>query len=586
MVCGVLLVLVLVQFAYYLILYRPYAEVTCNPVGFLQAPAVLFPSALRAVKAPDGHCVGVSDGRFAFDMKRPDAQIKSDAAQAFRQGNIKEAQLKWQEALQVDTNDAEAGIYLQDQQVLSDPAQPYITFVVVTTLTGDDNAVNVGRDLLQGAYVAQSEYNEAQSEYNQSPRLPNHVRVVLLVANVSGASPDCPDTCANSVVDQLVEAANADQHIKGIIGWPAVSKGQESTALKTLADAGLPVISTTSSDWAGVPASFFHVAPTLEDQAKTAVHYATSHWQVKTAALFSDPDNAYSSTLANDFKQALVKAGGRLVYTGLYRVDHAGELKDSLHAGLLVHPDLIYFAGYSGDASDLIKQLRQLTTSPPPVMGGDALYRPGSYFPDALYRLENLYFTASAFPDVWGSFLQVVEGCKSGSFQPVFFCHYIHYFDPAEKHLNYPYGYMRPDGGVILAYDATLTFFSASSQLLSGDKTDFPLQALRQTLSQTQMQGISGLINFTSSTSKAVVVLRLRDGKNGFAGVPSQSIVGSFFCPSPIEVGMPCSCSILVLALVLRLNIERALSALRPIWWKASSPSSLIVLFEFPNVVI
>ena len=541
LICGVLLVLVLVQSAYYLISYRPYVEVTCNPAGFLEVQSVLFLSPLRAVKASDGHCVGVSDGRFAFDMKRPDAQIKSEAAEAFRQGNIKQAELKWQEALHIDTNDAEAGIYLQDQQVLSDTGHPYITFIVVTTLTGDDNAVNVGRDLLQGAYVAQREYNDAQSQYNDSPRLPNQVRVVLLVANVSRASPDCPDTCANSVVDQLVEAANGDQHIKGIIGWPAVGKGQGSTALKKLTDAGLPVISTTSSDWAGVPSSFFHVAPTLEDQANTAVHYATSHWQIKTAALFSDSNNSYSSTLANDFKQALVKAGGRIGYAGLYRVDHAGGLKDSLQAGLLVHPDLIYFAGNSRDASDFIKQLRQLTASPPPIMGGDALYRPGSYFPDALYRLENLYFTASAFPDVWGSFLQVREGCKSGPFQPVFFCHYIQYFDPQEKHLDYPYGYMRPDSGVILAYDATLTFFSASSQLLSGDNIDFPLQALRQTLSQIQIQGISGLINFTSSTSKAVVVLRLRDGKNGFAGARSQSLVGSFFCPPPIEVGMPCS---------------------------------------------
>ena len=96
LICGVLLVLVLVQSAYYLISYRPYVEVTCNPAGFLEVQSVLFLSPLRAVKAPDGHCVGVSDGRFAFDMKRPDAQIKSEAAEAFRQGNIKQAELKWQ----------------------------------------------------------------------------------------------------------------------------------------------------------------------------------------------------------------------------------------------------------------------------------------------------------------------------------------------------------------------------------------------------------------------------------------------------------------------------------------------------------
>ena len=87
----------------------------------------------------------------------------------------------------------------------------------------------------------------------------------------------------------------------------------------------------------------------------------------------------------------------------------------------------------------------------------------------------------------------------------------------------------------MLAYDATLTLLYASSQLLTEAKTDFKLEGFPQILSQKiqNFQGISGLINFTPSISKAVVVLQIQDGKNGFADRNrSPSIVGPFVCPA------------------------------------------------------
>lgn len=523
LVCCVLLaVLAGGLLSYGLFVYQPYANSTCTPTGIFEA---LSPPPLRVVKAPDGHCVGISNGIFAFDTKRADAEIKSEAAEAFSKGDTALATSKWEEALQEDTNDAEAGIYLQDQLVRNS-GQPYITFIVVTTLTGDDLAVNAGRDMLQGAYVVQKENNDLT-------RLPNQVRIVLLVANVSWASSGCPDTCANSIVSQIVQAANADPHIKGVIGWPSVSPVLVPKEINELASAGLPVISTTSNDWPGVPASsFFHVAPTLQDQASAAVHFATADLHVKTVALFSDPDNFYSSTLTRDFKQQFEKAGGRIVYAGIYTVNHPEGLKDYVHAALQVTPDLIYFAGYARDVSQLIVDLQLLSSSPPPIMGADALYSPGGYMPGSLHNFNRLYFSAAAFPDEWPL-----------SSKPAFFAEYAQDFDPGGKPESSPYGYTRPDAGVMLSYDAMQACFYASSQLLTGDQNDFSLQAFRQTLSQIQdLQGTSGLLNFTPSGFKAVVVLRIHNENNMFADPDlRRSIVGPFSCPRSVEVGATCS---------------------------------------------
>src|SRR5262249_52383507 len=79
------------------------------------------------------------------------------------------------QAIGMDSSDAEAHIYLEDQRVVSS-GSPYITLVVGTMLSGSAHLVGVGRDNLQGAYVAQKEYNDGS-------KLPNGVKVRLLIAN-------------------------------------------------------------------------------------------------------------------------------------------------------------------------------------------------------------------------------------------------------------------------------------------------------------------------------------------------------------------------------------------------------------------
>ena len=124
-------------------------------------------------KAPDGEYIGLSDGTFAFDTDRADGATKQQGATKLRGGDVGTALSLWHEALARDTNDAEALIYLEDQRVISSNS-PYVTLVVGTMDTG--TYVSLGRDDLQGAYVAQKEYNDQQ-------KLPGKYQVRLLIAS-------------------------------------------------------------------------------------------------------------------------------------------------------------------------------------------------------------------------------------------------------------------------------------------------------------------------------------------------------------------------------------------------------------------
>src|SRR6185312_1915918 len=93
--------------------------------------------------ASDGEQIGISDGRYAFDVKRPDGDLKLQASDRFKQGDHVGAQSLWGQAISKETNDAEALIYLEDQRV-RDSGKPYVILVVGTMLTGDN--AGTGRD--------------------------------------------------------------------------------------------------------------------------------------------------------------------------------------------------------------------------------------------------------------------------------------------------------------------------------------------------------------------------------------------------------------------------------------------------------
>ena len=251
--------------------------------------------------------IGLSDGTYAFDTNRSDGSIKVQAATKLKQGDIVGAQSLWHQALAKDTSDAEVLIYQEDQQVLASH-KPYITFVVGTMLTGSTSDVGTGRDDLQGAYVAQKEYNDGL-------KLKGGVMVRLLIANSGSLSTD-----AVTIARQIVQLAKQDRTIVGVMGWPFSS--QALNVVNILAQAHIPMVSPTASSdtLTGVSSYFFRVAPSNNVQAIAGAKYAEQQLHVQRVALFVDPNNSYSASLAKDFRQQFTSDGNQIVVTENYTV--------------------------------------------------------------------------------------------------------------------------------------------------------------------------------------------------------------------------------------------------------------------------
>ncbi len=442
----------------------------------------------------NNEAIGISDGSFVLDGGRPDGTYKSQAAQLLRQKNLNmSATLSLlNQAVARDTNDAEALIYLENLRVLNS-ASPYVDFVIGTTLSGDPGTVGVGRDDLQGAYVAQKEFNDGS-------KLTGGVQIRLLIANAGSQTP-----YIDQVAHQIVQLAHTDSHFAGVMGWPYSSRTLEAVGI--LAAAHIPMVSQTASSdlLTNTSPYFFRVVPSNKVQGVEGAKYAEQTLHAKTAALFYDPRDPYSQSLAQDFRQQFEADGDTIVVEKTYTVGESEALPALLQDALTDHPDIIYFSGYASDVSAILANL------PPgsnlPVMGGDALYELNGYPSSARVGLSHLHFTAFAYPDEW-------TALGYGDRTPAFFTEYVNDFDPNRAHANGIYGYTRADNDAILSYDAMLALLQGYNIALnSGNQNVTPeelQQGLRKVIGDQAVQGVSGQIAFGPDgdpVDKAIVVL-------------------------------------------------------------------------------
>jgi len=452
---------------------------------------------IGTITAPDGESIGISDGTVAFATGGPGGSAKMQAADKLKAGDTVAAQSLWHSALTSDSGDAESLIYLEDQRVLNAHVTsntgfyaPYVTIVVATMMTGDN--ASVGHDDLQGAYVAQKEFND-------DSQLAGGTLVRLLVAN-SGNDKLYADT----VAQQIVLLAKADPTFVGVMGWPFSSRAE--VALQTLAKAHIPMVSQTASDDALTGASpyFFRVAPANKRQAVLGAKYAEQSLHAKTAVAFVDPSDPYSQSLEQYFAQQFTADGNKILATEQYTVGQKGHAKLPLllQDAENKKPDIIYFSGYAADIGVLLSNLPtsgQFATLP--ILGGDALYEL-NYPSSARVGFKHLHFTAFAYPDEWD-----VQNLQSQ--KPKFFSDYSAAYNPDNQHPGGVYGYTRPPADAMLSYDAILTMYVALTTTI--DLTPDGLQkALKQITGTKAVQGVSGQIAFGTDNdpiNKAIVVL-------------------------------------------------------------------------------
>src|SRR5579883_2724229 len=451
---------------------------------------------IGVTKAADGEYIGISDGTFAFDTSRPDGTFKQQAAAALKNGNTSQAQGLLQQAINTETNDPEALIYLENQKVLG-AGGFHVTIVVATMLTGTD--AGVGRDDLQGAYVAQKTFNDGS--------LLNGIGVVLLIANAGSQASNAP-----AVARQIVQAAQADPTIIGVMGWPYSS--YVANTVNIFKAAKLPMVSQTASSdlLSGISPYFFRVCASNKAEGIAGAKYVEQKLHAKTAVVFTDPLNAYTSSLSNDFAGQFQADGGNILATEKYTVGNAGSVASALQDALKNYnnpaPDVVYFSGYASDVSVL---LTDLPTSGAwanmQIMGGDALYELSGYQSSSLANRNNrLQFTSFTYPDVWKA-----QGLTAQ--QPAFFANYGIDFDPNRTHGNGAYGWRRPDSDVMLSYDALTVLLTAAKNTGKSQITTSDLaQALKQLNGPRAFQGVSGQIAFDPNgdpMNKAVVILHV-----------------------------------------------------------------------------
>lgn len=532
-VIAALLLLLTLFISYPLIYFRAYVDTYCKPVGITSVPAVLktvyFSNGLSVSHASDGECIGISDGRFAFDTQtNPESgAYKVRAAEALAAGDTEQANALLTRASQVDTSDAEALIYKENQHVLELSRSqhfPYVTVVLLTMLTAratDQKSIATGRDDLQGAYIA-------QMEHNRDFRLP---LLRLLVANAGGNEQYAPE-----VTKQIIQAAQADPTIVAVNG-PPQSRDQGMLAIKMLAAAHIPVVSSTisSDSFTGLSPYFFHVAPANKYQVAMGVKYAEQVLHAKTAVLFEALNDNYSQSLAADFREQFQdKDHNKIVQTETYDandINSSNTIHDKAGHACSYNPDLIYFTGRSDGMIRLLDNLNPCgKDNTVRIMGADTLYQlataPNSGYPP--YAYNRLYYTSFAFPQEWE-----LSGLKL--FRPTFFDDYPRYFDPDHRYAASPvYGHTLANGHVILEYDALLTLLSAIQDTVKDTKMlPFKLESLQAHLSSIHgskaIQGASGCIDFGSApdgdpVNKTIVMLHVDE--HGDTELVPQGIIG------------------------------------------------------------
>lgn len=475
--------------------------------------------------------VGISDGSFIFDggkNGRPDSELKCLGALQLRLNKKEQAAIYWSEAVlpqqfetvasqdvslfQDESNDAEALIYREDSYVVTS-GKPYITFIVGTIITGNDK--RIGQDVLQGAYIAQEEFNRSHTD----------MQIRLLIANFGSSLLENPTVglpIEAQIASQIVSVANTNSTVKGIIiGLPYTSNNTLSILDKSQNHTPVLLSGAFSELQLSNTTNIFPISASTEHEGRSGAQFILKWLHIQRVAIFVNADSDYSKTLSRAFKNRWNNCSdsntiqcSEYPYIGRDHSDANGISELVMTAVKNQNPDLIYFAGDSADADVALRQLQSLQRPDILLMGGDALYELGGYKTASLYK--HLYFTSFAYPDQW--LAQALPQRPMPNVYRLLFSGW-----PLSK----VYGYSRPDNDAILSCDA-LTILLMGSEITVGKKdknlglptlpsytfVDFKPNELQASLISQDFQVFSGTVKLYRRDSKDAIMLCVN--KQGF----------------------------------------------------------------------
>jgi ABC-type branched-subunit amino acid transport system substrate-binding protein len=391
------------------------------------------------------------------------------------------------------TAQAEADIYKQNPLT----NRPHITLVIATMLTGvDQSSLGAGESLLQGADIAQKEYNS----HLKSGQLP----LRLLIAN-TGSN----ERAADIVAQQIVQLAQTDHTILGVMGWP-FSTPKAEQAISILGHAHISSVSPalSSNKFTNISPYFFRIVSPDLQQGIDGATFAKTSLDIKHVVIYVDYSNLYSVSLADSFSAAFadqdhtvtIEKYTRNTLSGDLSGRKAATLAEKAHADFpLAEPfdtDAIYFAGYAND----LDPLRGYFISHYPlikVMGGDGLDEYKGYSASNFTNYRQIYFTTFSYYDTW-NYLNITRPC--------FFQDYRETFNMTDE-VQSPY-YALAEDDAMLSYDATASLLEAYKHLNINTKE------IQQALAQTNFLGVSGQIIIgpeNDPMNKAVIMIQVGD---------------------------------------------------------------------------
>ena len=303
---------------------------------------------------------------------------------------------------------------------------------------------------------------------------------VNVIVEDDQGSPEVGASAAQKLINQ-------DQVI-GVIG--AVMSKVSLAVAPICQAAGIPEISPTSTNVKVTLVGDYIFRACFIDpfQGTVMAKYAYETLGVKTAAVLYDNGNDYNKGLAENFKAAFEKLGGKVVaYEAFTDEEKTVDYKAQLTTIKAAKPEFLYLPNYYGSAALQLKQAREMGLNVP-AGGGDG-------------------WDSSKFVEIGGA--AVEGGVFSNHFSKDDQAPAVQTF---VKAYTAKYG-EAPDALAALAYEATNLFLDAFKKCGSTKGSD-----IRDAMKNTSFVGISGAYKFDANRDpiKSAVIIKIENGQQKY----------------------------------------------------------------------
>lgn len=236
--------------------------------------------------------------------------------------------------------------------------------------------------------------------------------------------------------------------------------------------------------------TFFRVPVLNADEARAQAKFAKDTLKAKSAFVVFDTDD-YGKDLAEQFQKAFKDDGGKIVGSPTGYEKKQTDFKSVISSIKAAKPDLVYLAGFYGEATPFIQQLRaEADLKNTPFLAGDGVKN--DEFLKAGAAAENAYL---ALPGTTGSEFETYKKKYADKFKG-----------------NADTATFGPE-----AYDCMTIILKAIDKVASdsGGKLTLDLKKLNDAIKSMTLSGASGDIKFGSNGNRAGAVTRFFQVKGG-----------------------------------------------------------------------